>query len=75
MQLHAVVSEGVSNILPQLSYEHFHRIEQEKLLSSSQDTYDLVEHVLLTGRMLGGFFDQGISLENLEKSRDYQGKG
>lgn len=75
MQLHAVVSEGVSNILPQLSYEYFHRNEQEKLLSSSQDTYDLVEHVLLTGRMLGGFFDQGIALENLEKSRDYQGKG
>lgn len=74
MQLHAIVSESVGEILPQLSYEHFARKEQSMLFGSSLDSYDLVEHVLLTGRMLGGFFDQDVSQENLAKTRDYQGK-
>ncbi len=74
MQLHATVSESVGEILPQLSYEHFARKEQARLSGLMDDTYDLVEHVLLTGRMLGGFFSHDVADEHLGKTRDYQGK-
>lgn len=69
MHLHSGVSQSVAQILPQLSREHF--VNQD---NGEQDSFDLVENVLITGRALGGFFDQDISTSTLEKSRGYQGR-
>ena len=76
MELHAAVSESVGQILPQLSREHFRDRDNERLLCplEDDDSFNLVENVLTTGRILGGFFDQDISQQNLEKTREYQGK-
>jgi hypothetical protein len=74
MQLHAAVSESIGGILPQLTHEFKVKPDQEGDPCLLEDSFDMVENVLVTGRMLGGFFDEDISQQNLEKTRGYQGK-
>lgn len=75
VELHAAVSECVGQILPQLSSEHFGKQDQNGGVGPLEDdSYNLIENVLMTGRILGGFFGDDIRQQNLEKTREYQGK-